>query len=201
MPKIVDHDVRRRELVAATWRIIARGGFAAATLNSVESEAGFSHGIVRHYFSSKEDLLAQAFREAYEHTVDRAVKAIDGGTGLEALRKLCLELLPLDVERRLEAQVVVAFWDYAAFNPQLTTVHAEAVQTWRRLFLEYLTDAQRAGEVDAAAPIGTVADQLLLLVNGAQVVPLLIPEQADSGRQVAVLDYVIAGIRARPALR
>jgi len=196
MPKIVDHDARRRELVAATWRIIGRGGFAAASLQSVEMEAGFSHGIVRHYFASKEELLAQAFSEAYEHTLTRAVNAIGDGSGLEALRKLCLELFPLDDERLLEAQVVVAFWDHAAFNPQLAAIHTEAVGTWKRLFLRYLDEALEEGSIRPGTPIETVANQLLFVVNGVQVMPLLTPCHAEPARQLAVLDFIIDSIRA-----
>ncbi|MBA4102389.1 MAG: TetR/AcrR family transcriptional regulator, partial [Arthrobacter sp.] len=35
MPKIVDHDERRLELVDATWRIIARQGLEGATMREI----------------------------------------------------------------------------------------------------------------------------------------------------------------------
>ena len=42
MPKIVDHDQRRIELVDATWRIIARLGIESATMREIALEAGLS---------------------------------------------------------------------------------------------------------------------------------------------------------------
>lgn len=39
MPKIVDHDQRRRDLVEATLRIILRQGLAGATMRDIATEA------------------------------------------------------------------------------------------------------------------------------------------------------------------
>lgn len=203
MPKVVDHDARRRDLVSATWRIIARGGFAAATLQSVETEAGYAHGIVRHYFTSKDELLASAFDTAYRHTIERAQRAIGDDRGLAALRKLCLELLPLDGERLVEAKVVVAFWDHAANNAPLAGVHADAVATWERLFLQYLVEACEQGELATGIPLELVAQQLLLIVNGAQVGPVVTPSGADTDSYAdmltEVLDWLLTTVRTPPA--
>ena len=68
MPKIVDHDQRRRELVDATWRLIDRGGFASVTLQGIAAEAGFANGLVRHYFATKNDVLTAAFGRASSWT-------------------------------------------------------------------------------------------------------------------------------------
>ena len=35
MPKIVDHDERRRSIIEATWRVIAREGIASATTRGI----------------------------------------------------------------------------------------------------------------------------------------------------------------------
>lgn len=195
MPKIVDHDSRRRDLVAATWRIIGRGGFAAATLGSIETEAGYAHGIVRHYFSAKDELLASAFDTAYRNTLERAVAAIGDGRGLEALRKLCLELLPLDEERLLEAKVVVAFWDHAAQNPPLASIHGDVDDALKALFLQRLAEAEEDGELDAEVPHEVVAEQLMLIVNGAQVGPVLTPHPDAGAQEVAVIDWILASVR------
>ena len=45
MPKIVDHDQRRRELVDASLRIIVRQGLAGATMRDIATEAGFANGV------------------------------------------------------------------------------------------------------------------------------------------------------------
>jgi len=57
MPKIVDWDARRDEILAATWRVIARDGIARATIRAIAREAGCSRGILAHYFDDKADIL------------------------------------------------------------------------------------------------------------------------------------------------
>ena len=37
MPKIVDHQLRRQELLAATWRVIARTGIIGVTTREMMS--------------------------------------------------------------------------------------------------------------------------------------------------------------------
>ena len=58
MPKIVDHEVRRRELAEAVWRVIVRDGVGDVSIRSVAAEAGWSSGALRHYFSTRAELLA-----------------------------------------------------------------------------------------------------------------------------------------------
>ena len=60
MPKIVDWDARRDEILAATWRVIARDGIARATIRAIAREAGCSRGILAHYFDDKADILGSA---------------------------------------------------------------------------------------------------------------------------------------------
>ena len=61
VPKIVDHDERRLELVDATWRIIARLGIEGATMREIALEAGFANGALKPYFPTKDTLLEFAF--------------------------------------------------------------------------------------------------------------------------------------------
>ncbi len=39
MPKVVDWDARRDEVLAATWRVIARHGLAGTTVRKIAREA------------------------------------------------------------------------------------------------------------------------------------------------------------------
>lgn len=52
----------RRALLEATLRVIARGGIEAVTHRRVAAEAGVSHGATTYHFTSRNDLIFQAFR-------------------------------------------------------------------------------------------------------------------------------------------
>ena len=109
MPKIVDHAERRREVLDATWRVIARSGLDTATTRAIAEEAGYSIGVLTHYFSDKQDILVSAHRLAFARARERILAATRTCSGIAALRLAMLEALPLDGERFVEAQVDVCF--------------------------------------------------------------------------------------------
>ena len=53
---------RRRSLLEATLRVIARGGVEAVTHRRVAAEAGVSHGATTYHFASRDEIILQAFR-------------------------------------------------------------------------------------------------------------------------------------------
>lgn len=58
MPKLIDHEARRCELVDAAWNLIAAGGVESATVRRVAERAGVDPGSVRYIFRSQDDLLS-----------------------------------------------------------------------------------------------------------------------------------------------
>jgi AcrR family transcriptional regulator len=57
---------RRRELLDAAVRVFAREGFHSARVGDIAEEAGVAHGLLYHYFRSKEDVLETIFRETWQ---------------------------------------------------------------------------------------------------------------------------------------
>jgi len=133
MPKIVDWDARRDEILSATWRVIARDGITGATIRAIAREASCSRGILAHYFDDKADILGSALVMSHRRVVARMTARADGLTGLAALRVVMLEALPLDEQRDLEAQIEISFWGRALGNPGLRKLqHAEfeSIKKW-----------------------------------------------------------------------
>ena len=56
---------RRRELLDAAARVFARKGFHASRVGDIAEEAGVAHGLLYHYFRSKEEVLETIFRETW----------------------------------------------------------------------------------------------------------------------------------------
>lgn len=52
---------RRDQLIAAALEIIAEDGLEAATVRAIAARAGVTQGLIRHYFSSKEELTRAAY--------------------------------------------------------------------------------------------------------------------------------------------
>src|SRR5205814_1334712 len=54
---------KRRQILGAAVRVFARSGYHGARVGDIAEEAGVAHGLLYHYFSSKEEVLATIFRE------------------------------------------------------------------------------------------------------------------------------------------
>ena len=57
MPRIVDHDARRRRVAEEAAELIAERGIDAVTFREIGERAGCSTAIVSHYFRDKRDVL------------------------------------------------------------------------------------------------------------------------------------------------
>src|SRR3954447_25910086 len=111
MPKIVDHDRRRRELVEAAWRVIARDGLEKTTTREIAREAGYSNGVLAHYCADKDAIRDMALDVALERAADRMRHAIKELTGLAALRQALLAGLAFDEIDQMALRVAISFWD------------------------------------------------------------------------------------------
>lgn len=63
MPKIVDHEQYRKELLAKCFDIFAQRGYGAATMRQISQSLGVSTGTLYHYFPSKRALFEQLVEE------------------------------------------------------------------------------------------------------------------------------------------
>ena len=110
MPKDVDHDERREELLEAVWRVVARDGIERATIRVIAKETAWSSGVLAHYFADKDDIIESALRLMYERIAARWDEKLAGLSGLRALHELVLDNLPLDDERELETKFLMNYW-------------------------------------------------------------------------------------------
>jgi TetR/AcrR family transcriptional regulator, fatty acid metabolism regulator protein len=80
---------RRRRIVEAAVKVFARKGYHTARVGDIAEEAGVAHGLLYHYFDSKEALLEAVFRETWTQIVD-AVREIEesGAPAVEQLRRV-----------------------------------------------------------------------------------------------------------------
>jgi TetR/AcrR family transcriptional regulator, transcriptional repressor of bet genes len=73
--------------------VLARAGFEGVTMRSVAAEAGWTRGIVEHYFADKDALVSYACRLAIERTLAETRLRHETLVGREALRGVLLDCL------------------------------------------------------------------------------------------------------------
>jgi AcrR family transcriptional regulator len=188
VPKVVDHDQRRVELIEATWRTIARDGWESATMAAIAAEANFANGALKPYFATKNDLIAAAFEHIYVETGRRMAAATAGKRGVAALRASCREILPLTATALDEARVVIPFWQLALTNPALTERHEQAMAEWRVQLHRHVDEGRAAGEIRTSVPDEHLVGHLLTALLGAQITATLLPAQESAATLTAQLD-------------
>jgi AcrR family transcriptional regulator len=195
MPKIVDWDERRDEILSATWRVIARDGITGATIRAIAREANCSRGILGHYFNDKEDILGSALVLSHQRVGTRMARVSAGLTGLDALRVVMLEALPLDERRDLEAQIEISFWGRALGNARLRELqHSEFDRLCKRL-RGHLLEAAAEGQLASGCDLGLATHQLVVLIDGLSGQRVLYPDRVTPDRQVEMLDHLLRSFR------
>ena len=196
MPKIVDWDARRDEILSATWRVIARDGIAKATIRAIAREAGCSRGILAHYFDDKADILGSALVMSHRRVAARMDASAAGHRGLDALRIVMLEALPLDAPRDLEAQIEISFWGRALGNPALRDLQHSEFDRLRKRLRAHLTEAAERGQIGPRVDLDLATHQLVVLIDGVSAERVLHPDRVPPERQVGLLDQLLDGLRA-----
>lgn len=190
MPRRVDHDQRRHDIISSVWLLIADEGLDAVTTRRIADATGFSNGLLRYYFPGKDAVVTAAFEYVFAATNNRA--GIDGHPrGRAGLERLAEEVLPLDAVRRAEARVVTAFWQRAVTREDEARVFADRMSWWREYFHDRLEEAAQDGELQDSVLAGdardTVVDELLTMLTGAQVWAALNQDDAAPERLKAQL--------------
>jgi TetR/AcrR family transcriptional regulator, fatty acid metabolism regulator protein len=67
---IIQEDRRKRILDAAV-RVFAQRGYHGARVGDIATEAGVAHGLLYHYFSSKDEVLETVFRDNFGELLER----------------------------------------------------------------------------------------------------------------------------------
>jgi AcrR family transcriptional regulator len=66
----IAQEEKRRQLLEAAVRVFARSGYHACRVGDITAEAGVAHGLLYHYFSSKEEVLEAVFRDAWSDVLE-----------------------------------------------------------------------------------------------------------------------------------
>jgi AcrR family transcriptional regulator len=80
---------KRRVILDAAVRVFAEKGFHTSRVGDIAEEAGIAHGLLYHYFSSKDEVLETVFRDHWSRVLDRVHEAeTSDGSAVDRLRAI-----------------------------------------------------------------------------------------------------------------
>ena len=133
-------DVRRKSLIQATMRSIAKYGYAGTTIGSICAEAQVSRGLINHHFGTKEELIRQSYMELCEEWAFQTRDMLTDGQGdpEEKLRAMIRVSFGPTVFKTDHLGIWVGFWSVIGKSPTLKKINRELYKqdrdTYQRAF-------------------------------------------------------------------
>ncbi|MBI1319986.1 MAG: TetR family transcriptional regulator [Candidatus Hydrogenedens sp.] len=164
MPKIIDHDVMRAELIGGSYALFARDGFHAVTMRQLAKELGVSTGTLYHYFENKSDLFMQMFRHLVERDIgDALAKVADAHTPIERVRGFFEYVQEREEHLR---RMVVLFFDFQRQQSGQHDAPQDFLRVMIRAYRETITSNlgvsdMRLGHMAMSLILGTLMQRLV----------------------------------------
>jgi AcrR family transcriptional regulator len=187
--RAVQADRRRDELLAAALKLFAERGVRGTTIADIAESTGSAHGLVYHYFASKDDLL-RAVLERYEFVSELGALLAGAHTrqAEDVLPEVAIAFSEALGDRTDLLRLVIA---ESGRQPVVAAALAHVTQEGERLLVDYLGSRIDAGELRPHDP--TVPARALFWAVITK--HLVQPGPDDFARDLAAT--LLEGIRAR----
>ena len=186
---IGDREAKSDELIEAARYVIAREGYAGASLRKVAARAGCSTGAVTYYFASKEAMVAKvthALFDEFDGWLSDQPSRID-------IRAIFDRMILWTTSRKGDAWLVAfQLLVRAASDPPLAVVIQTRYAQFRRKLASLLKRGQSQGVIRGDIPADLLADQVSALGDGWAMMFPVEPERFGRGRIHELVNAAIA---------
>jgi TetR/AcrR family transcriptional regulator, transcriptional repressor of bet genes len=186
MPKIVDHAQRRDEIALVACRVVAEHGFDQASMVRIAREAGYTTGMLAHYFESKQDIIIAALRLILRRIDERLTRPADAATRPDLL-ELLLEALPVDEHRHTECAFWTTFWGQVTADRRMKRINAWVHHEYMRLFERCLAQGWAEWPQWPPATRDQVLRSLVTFINGLTASAVANPQDWPAEKQIVQL--------------
>jgi AcrR family transcriptional regulator len=188
VPKVVDHEARRRDFIAAAYETIMEQGLANTTVRAVAKKAGYTTGALVHYFTDKEELIREALEYFGREVRGRMQTAHRQQVGRAALRDTIVESLPSDARSASSWRVWLALWYHSEGSRQMREEERRRYSEWLKRIGGMLEESKRLGELPESVDTKEEARAIVALVDGLGVQFLMSSSGMPRRRMIAMVD-------------
>lgn len=127
---------------------------------------GYTTGVLRHYFSDKDELLLFSKNMLFDGTHERARVVAEGYKGLDKLRAMALEFLPSDAESVDRYRLLAMFNGNAVGDARLTALQHKRNDSHATLFADAIAALQKEEILPKRLDPNFEASGILSLADG-----------------------------------
>lgn len=187
MPRPVDHEKRRNEIIEATLDVLAENGTRGLSFRAVASKLGGSTTLITHYYPTQEALLDTVASTALDRwAVEIGELDSQSEDPRERFRELLIWLVP-STERGLRDERsrinLVA-------GSILGNSHKEMFETWDQVIRSFLRSHLEG--LLPAARLETAVEMCRVMTNGVTLLAVENPDAWSEKRQLAVVDELLS---------
>lgn len=184
-----DREAKSGELIAAARAVIARDGYAGASLRKVAQQAGCSTGAVTYYFDNKEAMVAAVAHGLFDE-FDGWLEAQEGGVDVQALIR---NMLLWTTTEKGEAWLVGLQLLVGAHGDKLlAAVFEKRYARFRGSLARLLERGQAQGVVRRDFPAELLAEQMSAMADGWALMFPLEPARFAEGRMHELVNSAAA---------
>lgn len=117
---------RRDDLIAATLDCIAEVGIQGATVRQIAERAGVTGGLIRHYFTTKDQMLQAAYRQLMSGITQTTKAAAEGVDARARLRHFIVANVTPPVTDSRTLSIWAAFISHIPLDQAFAAIHRES---------------------------------------------------------------------------
>ena len=178
---------RRQQILDSAITLLAQRGVDRASLRTVGEAIGVSHAALRHYFSSRDELLVEAYRAHEARAAAAAPATSESAVGLIVEAAGRNRSIPGLVE--LYATLTTdALQEQHAVTREFVR---DRFRSLRQALAAMIESGQQAGRVAADIDPLDAAALVIAASDGLQIQWLLDPDAVDVGRSLSILERLL----------
>lgn len=200
MPRLVDHNERRRQICDVLLDIVSEAGISSATIRGVAERSGWSTGVIGHYFNNRQDLLLGGLRRAAEVLGEHNIRVLGSLSGIAALEQILEGSIPLDKRRLALCRIFFFFYAEGMTEEDLRQELESYLLDWRKSVTRAIRQAQTNGDLPADLDPKLIAADLVGLADGMSIHSLLDPRVMAQLREQSPVRFWIRRLAMKQPL-
>jgi AcrR family transcriptional regulator len=190
MPKVVDHESRRKMVARVAFETMESVGPERASIREIARRGGFSHSLLSHYFRDSDDVFGFAYRYLTESVLERvSARTANLAPGIDRLYAALDESCPYRLG--VGAVATLSCWVHAVGNQHNRLMQQRSYGLWRKCLRRYMVESIREKHIAPRVGVADLLDLSIMFLDGLCVAAVFDASRWPPRRQVRLLDRFV----------